>query len=85
MLLGISSGYVASVTPKNTIFTRLTMNEWDERRFFNRTPTPRMDWDKIRRAKIHCVECDKFEWRTGGCKLGLLAGETCKTRQLALC
>lgn len=61
------------------------MNEWDERRFFNefRAPRPRMDWDKIRRAKIHCERCEGFDWRTGGCMKGLLAG-TCKTRQLLL-
>jgi len=55
------------------------MNEWDERRFFGefRAPKAQMDWDKIRRAKIHCEGCENFNWRTGGCILGLISGETC--------
>ena len=63
----------------------MVANEWDERRFFSefRTPEPRMDWDKIRKAKIHCERCEKFDWRTGGCSKGLIPG-TCKTLQLVL-
>lgn len=60
------------------------MYSWDDRRFDVRVPKEQMDWDKIRKAKTHCEKCDNFDWRTGGCNKGLIAGETCNTRQLVL-
>jgi len=60
------------------------MDNWDITRFNVRIPKEQMDWDKIRKAKIHCEKCEFFDWRTGGCDKGLLAGETCKETQLVL-
>ena len=64
----------------NHIIWEYAVNNRDERRFFGefRAPKAQMDWDKIRRAKIHCERCESFDWRTGGCSEGRIPDKTCK-------
>ena len=60
------------------------MNRWDKGGLLmgSRAPQPRMDWDKIRKAKRYCEECENFDWQTGGCRLGLIPDETCKKNKV---
>ena len=38
-------------------------------------PEPRMDWFKLRLAKLRCETCGQFNKMMGGCQLNLLPGE----------
>jgi len=38
-------------------------------------PQPQMNWDMIRRAKLKCIGCPRFDWLNGGCGLYKLPNE----------